>query len=368
MKLFFESLGFTLPYLIFFVLVTSLLHLNAAVPTIKLPNNETVPAVLVFGDSIVDTGNNNKIISSAKCNFPPYGRDFIGGKPTGRFSNGRVPSDFIAEAFGVKKFLPAYLDPNLKLEDLLTGVCFASGGGGYDPITSNIPPAFSLSDQLQQFKQYINKIKSGVGEERSATIVSKSIYVICTGSNDILNTYYSTPFRQSHYTIDSYADFLVGIASSFIQELHGLGARRFGVLSMPPLGCVPSQRTTRGGIQRKCADYANKAATLFNSKLISAMNSLNSTLSDSILLYLDVYNPLLSLIQNPAKYGFEVATKGCCGTGKLEVTYLCNSFDDPLTCKNDTKYVFWDSYHPTEKAYDVLITIVFNSTVQKLLR
>lgn len=66
--------------------------------------------------------------------------------------------------------------------------------------------------------------------------------------------------------------------------------------------------------------------------------------------------------------GFEVATKGCCGTGKLEVTYLCNSFDDPLTCKNDTKYVFWDSYHPTEKAYDVLITIVFNSTVQKLLR
>ena len=62
-----------------------------------LPKNETgqVPAVFVFGDSIVDTGNNNHINTLIKCNFPPYGKDFQGGKPTGRFSNGSVPSDFI---------------------------------------------------------------------------------------------------------------------------------------------------------------------------------------------------------------------------------------------------------------------------------
>lgn len=62
-----------------------------------LPKNETgqVPAVFVFGDSIVDTGNNNHINTLIKCNFPPYGKDFQEGKPTGRFSNGRVPSDFI---------------------------------------------------------------------------------------------------------------------------------------------------------------------------------------------------------------------------------------------------------------------------------
>lgn len=60
-----------------------------------LTNNETVPAVFVFGDSIVDPGNNNNVKTIVKCNFPPYGRDFMGGKPTGRFCNGNVPSDFI---------------------------------------------------------------------------------------------------------------------------------------------------------------------------------------------------------------------------------------------------------------------------------
>jgi hypothetical protein len=43
-----------------------------------------------------------------------------------------------ASKFGVKKLLPAYLDPNLQIEDLLTGVSFASGGAGYDPLTSQL--------------------------------------------------------------------------------------------------------------------------------------------------------------------------------------------------------------------------------------
>lgn len=62
---------------------------------ISLPANITVPAVIVFGDSIVDTGNNNYVHTIAKSNFPPYGQDFMGGKPSGRFSNGKVPADLI---------------------------------------------------------------------------------------------------------------------------------------------------------------------------------------------------------------------------------------------------------------------------------
>ncbi|TXG52020.1 hypothetical protein EZV62_021189 [Acer yangbiense] len=96
---------------------------------IKLAGNNTFPAVIFFGDSIVDTGNNNYVLTVAKCNFPPYGKDFIGGKATGRFCNGKVPPDFVVEKLGIKEFLPPYLDPNLKPEDLLTGVSFASGIG-----------------------------------------------------------------------------------------------------------------------------------------------------------------------------------------------------------------------------------------------
>lgn len=43
-----------------------------------------------------------------------------------------------AEELGIKPNIPAYRDPNLKPEDLLTGVTFASGGAGYVPLTTKI--------------------------------------------------------------------------------------------------------------------------------------------------------------------------------------------------------------------------------------
>ncbi|CAI0549071.1 unnamed protein product [Linum tenue] len=81
-----------------------------------------------MGDSILDTGNNNYIVTMSKFNFPPYGKNFPGKIPTGRPSDGRLISDFVVEILGIKYLLPSYLDPNLGVEDLVTGVCFASAG------------------------------------------------------------------------------------------------------------------------------------------------------------------------------------------------------------------------------------------------
>ncbi|KAJ0781611.1 putative SGNH hydrolase superfamily [Helianthus annuus] len=61
--------------------------------TMNLPKNVRVQAVLAFGDSTMDPGNNNYIKALFKANFPPYGKDFMGGKPTGRFSNGKIVTD-----------------------------------------------------------------------------------------------------------------------------------------------------------------------------------------------------------------------------------------------------------------------------------
>lgn len=97
-----------------------------------------VPAIIVFGDSTVDAGNNDYISTVAKSNFEPYGRDFAGGRPTGRFSNGRIPTDFMSEAFGLKPTVPAYLDPTYNIADFATGVCFASAGSGYDNATAEV--------------------------------------------------------------------------------------------------------------------------------------------------------------------------------------------------------------------------------------
>ena len=56
-----------------------------------------VSALYVFGDSTVDSGNNNFLITQAKANYIPYGVDFGDGKPTGRYTNGRTEADFIGK-------------------------------------------------------------------------------------------------------------------------------------------------------------------------------------------------------------------------------------------------------------------------------
>ncbi|KAJ4702163.1 GDSL esterase/lipase [Melia azedarach] len=330
--------------------------------SINIPNNETVPAVIVFGDSIVDTGNNNNLRTIVKCDFPPYGKDFKGAIPTGRFCNGKVPADLLAEELGIKELVPAYVSETLSPSDLLTGVCFASGGAGYDPLTSKLVSVLSLSDQLEYFKEYVGKLKALVGEDRTNFILSKSIFLVVAGSDDIANTYFILRARKAQYDVPAYTDLMANSASDFLNQLHGLGARRIAVFSAPPIGCVPSQRTLAGGTERECAENYNQAALLFNKKLSAKLDSLKSSLPNSKIVYIDVYSPLLDLIQNPQKYGFEVVNEGCCGTGNIEVAVLCNQLTSS-TCPNVSSYVFWDSYHPTERAYKTLVKLLLQKYV-----
>ncbi|CAK8569125.1 unnamed protein product [Lathyrus sativus] len=95
------------------------------------------------------------------------------------------------------------------------------------------------------------------------------------------------------------------------------------------------------------------------------MDYLRSNLHKSRVVYIDIYAPLLDIIINPKKYGYKVADRGCCGTGKLEVSILCN----PLTptCADNSEYVFWDSYHPTENVYRKLLAEVLPKYVDRLI-
>ncbi|KAL2344608.1 hypothetical protein Fmac_005893 [Flemingia macrophylla] len=347
----------------FVVIIFGLWHKTESV--VNLPPNVSIPAVFAFGDSIADTGNNNELKTLVRCNFPPYGKDFQGGNPTGRFCNGKVPSDLIVEALGVKEYLPAYLDPNLKSGDLLTGVCFASGASGYDPLTPKITSVIPLSTQMEMFKEYIGKVKGMVGESRTKSILANSFYLLVGGSDDIANTYFIAHARILQYDIPSYTDLMATSAIDFVKELYNLGARRLAVLSAPPIGCVPSQRTLAGGLTRKCSEKYNNAAKLFNSKLSKEIDSLRRNSSDSRIVYIDVYNPLLDIIENYQNYGYKVVDRGCCGTGKLEVAVLCNPLD--ATCSNVSEYIFWDSYHPTEGVYRKLVNEVLDKYMGQFL-
>lgn len=76
--------------LLSFLIFIALLHLR----TLLVFSKPQVPCYFIFGDSWVDTGNNNKLKTKCKVNYPPYGIDFPEGS-TGRFTNGRNSADLI---------------------------------------------------------------------------------------------------------------------------------------------------------------------------------------------------------------------------------------------------------------------------------
>ena len=59
----------------------------------KVKAEPQVPCYFIFGDSLVDNGNNNRLASIARADYYPYGIDL--GRPTGRFSNGKTTVDEI---------------------------------------------------------------------------------------------------------------------------------------------------------------------------------------------------------------------------------------------------------------------------------
>lgn len=66
--------------------------------TVSQPNYQQVPGLFIFGDSLVDNGNNNGLLTLARANYRPYGIDFPQGT-TGRFTNGRTFVDALGSFF-----------------------------------------------------------------------------------------------------------------------------------------------------------------------------------------------------------------------------------------------------------------------------
>ena len=77
------------------------------------------PAAFVFGDSLVDVGNNNYVpLALAKANLPPNGIDFPTGRPTGRFCNGKTTADVLCKQFRTPAPLlltPSFADDSSEL-------------------------------------------------------------------------------------------------------------------------------------------------------------------------------------------------------------------------------------------------------------
>ncbi|XP_068461766.1 GDSL esterase/lipase At2g30220-like [Phaseolus vulgaris] len=331
----------------------TLIHLCTIFAAASLGNGLTRPkfsSILVFGDSTVDTGNNNYIETLAKGNHFPYGKDFPGHVPTGRFSNGKLVPDFIASMLNLKDTVPPFLQPNLSDEDLLTGVSFASGGSGFDDFTTALTAAIAMSQQIEYFKVYAARLKGIAGEHEAKQILRDSLVIISAGTNDFLLNFYDISTRKLEFNIDEYQDFVLNRLQIFIKELYDLGCRKFAVSGLPCIGCIPIQITKSLSLKdRKCVEDENSDAKQYNRKLARLLLKIEAMLPQSKVVYADIYDTLINLINHPQKYGLKETNKGCCGSGLFEVSPLCNELSS--TCDDPSKYVFWDSVHPTEVVY-----------------
>ncbi|CAN1286243.1 GDSL esterase/lipase APG [Linum perenne] len=294
-----------------------------------------VPGLIIFGDSGVDVGNNNYLPTHFKANYPPYGRDFVTHHPTGRFCNGKLVTDITGETLGFKTYPPAYLSPNAKGKNLLTGVNFASAASGFDDKSATRKHAITLPRQLELFKEYKGKLAK------------------------VAVNYYVNPSLKKMYTPHQYGSSLIPSFNSFVKGLYKLGGRRLGVTSLPPLGCFPAARALLSYHGQGCVSSINTVAQQFNKKLTLAAASLQNQLPGMKIVIFDTFKPLYDLVKKPSDFGLAEARRGCCGMGKrvgaVETSVLlCNPRSMRPTCPNATEYVFWDGVHPSEAANRVI--------------
>ncbi|KAJ9136090.1 hypothetical protein P3X46_033202 [Hevea brasiliensis] len=339
-----------------------------ALPSPRALNHNSVTAVLVFGDSTVDSGNNNFVKTIFKGNFPPYGKDFPNHEPTGRFTNGRLATDFIASYVGVKDFVPPYLDPSLGIEKLMTGVSFASGGTGFDPLTPQISNVIGIPQQVEYFKEYKKRLESAIGKKTTENHIKKALFIISAGTNDFVVNYFTLPVRRKTFSVSAYQQFILHKTLQLVQDLIDEGAKRISVTGLPPLGCLPIVITLFSKnfiLERGCIEYFSSIGKKFNQMLQNELNLVHNRYPDVRIDLFDAYGPLTDMIQGVQSSEFDVVNSGCCGTGYLEAGILCNP--KSFLCPDASKYVFWDSIHPTETTYYNLFQAI-RPTVDFLIR
>ncbi|CAI0385287.1 unnamed protein product [Linum tenue] len=319
-------------------------------------------AFFVFGDSLVDNGNNNYLATTARADSPPYGIDSPSGRPSGRFSNGRNIPDFISESLGSEPTLP-YLSPELTGEKLLVGANFASAGIGILNDTGvQFVNIIRMYQQFRYFEQYQARLAAQIGPARAQQLVNQALVLITVGGNDFVNNYYLVPFsaRSRQYALPDYVNYLISEYKKLLQRLYDLGARRVLVTGTGPLGCVPAELAMRGAGNGQCAIELQRAAALFNPQLTQLIGEMNAELGEGVFTAANTRMMTNDFISNPAAYGFTDSKVACCGQGPYNGLGLCTPASN--LCPNRDVNVFWDAFHPSERANSFIVQQILNGS------
>ncbi|KAK7295318.1 hypothetical protein RJT34_18224 [Clitoria ternatea] len=319
-------------------------------------------AFFVFGDSLVDNGNNNYLQTVARANAPPYGIDYPTHRPTGRFSNGFNIPDFISQELGAESTVP-YLSPELKGEKLLVGANFASAGVGIlNDTGDHFMNIIKMHKQLENFKEYQRRVSALIGGSRTKRLVNQALVLITVGGNDFVNNYYlvESTARSRQYQLPDYVNFLISSYQKHLKRLYSMGARRVLVTGTGPLGCAPAELAMRSK-NGECSPELQRAASLYNPLLEQMILQLNTKIGTDVFIAANTAQMHKDFITNPKAYGFTTSKVACCGQGPYNGMGFCTIVSN--LCPNRDLHAYWDPYHPSEKANKLVVEqIMLGST------
>jgi outer membrane lipase/esterase len=256
---------------------------------------EPLTQIVVFGDSLSDTGN----VSAATGGAIPPAAQYSNG----RFTNGPNWVDQLATRLGVS-------DPTPSLQG---GTNYAYGYAQTGIGSSPTPvPGVSVPNLTTQVDSYLSANTPKPGQ----------LFTVWAGANDFFTGHYNPTISAAN-------------VASAVQSLAGAGATNILVVNMPELGNTPFGSTLPSSQQQAL----NALSSGFNSALGFALTEVQPSNPGVIIHSVDAATLLNQVQANPSAYGLTNATDSALLTGNASQAGT---------------YLFWDSVHPTT-AGDALI-------------
>ena len=289
--------------------------LSLCLPTVAL--SQTYTSILVFGDSLSDTGNVAHLTQS-QYNVRIPGP--LSGYTDGRFTDGTdtapaatlytgVWIEQLAATFPAKPAVTASLDGGTNY-----AYGFAFTGTGTAPLNLTTGVSVNVDNVGQQVTDYLTA---------HPTIPANTLVVVWAGANDIINATSATDITTA-----------VTGELTVIQRLITAGATDFLVVNLPPLGAVPRFNMTMN------ANTATAAAQTFNAGLAAGLTAIPAA-NPGVTLNLkafDVFSLFNSVIANPSSNSLLNVT----GESQSDLTV------------NPDRYLFWDDLHPTTAGHHLI--------------
>ncbi|KAI5399633.1 GDSL esterase/lipase At5g03610 isoform X2 [Lathyrus oleraceus] len=302
--------------------------------------------LFVFGDSYVDTGN----FLNSPSYKPPYGITFP-HQPSGRFSDGRVLTDYIAWSLNIKSPAPYSLRNSSELQ---YGINFAYGGTG---VFNTFLKGPNMSIQIDKFEELIKQ------NIYSKSDIDSSVALVSSAGNDYFQ-YLFIDGRNIKDILDFGAS-LINQLSLNLKRIHSVGIKKITVGLLQPIGCLPVITTPSSFA--KCNETLNMLVTKHNELLLKTVQDLNKE-SGSVIVTLDFYKSFLSVIETmQKKHDVANVLQPCCVPESS--IYQCGSVDERgekkySLCDKPELSFFWDDFHPSQNGWDAVYKMVQNPLLQ----